>query len=471
MKKIGLKIIYIFFISLFSLFIGMLVMHEVPALPTQINKTSFFAPFLHDLFHHLKEPLSQLTLQLILIVSVTRLFGYLCMKISQPSVVGQIIAGIVMGPSLMGYFFPEFFNFIFPPESLKSLKLVSNLGLIFYMFIIGMELDIQALKNKAHQAVVISNAGIIIPFSLGIILSLFLYKSHAPETISLIPFVLFIGIAMSITAFPVLARIVQERGISKTNLGVLALTCAAIDDVTAWCLLVGVIAIATAGSIYGFLITLILSIAYVLFMLKIVKPFLKEYSRHYLLEKNLHKTVVTAFFVVMLASSYISDIIGIHALFGAFMAGIAMPHNLVFKKNFVEKIEDVSLVLLLPTFFVLSGLNTQINLLNDWSKWLLCLVVIIVAVAGKFGGCTIATKLVGENWKNSLSIGVLMNSRGLMELIVLNVGYELGILKSEMFTIFVFMALITTFLTNPGLNLIEYIFKNHKDIDKTNELD
>ncbi|MGE3824313.1 MAG: cation:proton antiporter [Bacteroidia bacterium] len=391
-------------------------------------------------------------------MSISRLFGYLFTKIRQPSVVGEIVAGIVLGPSLVGMYFPEFSAFLFPVESLKPLQFFSQIGLVLFMFIIGMELDVKVLKHKAQQAVVISHASIVFPYFLGVLLSLFIYKEYCPDTVAFLPFALFMGIAMSITAFPVLARIVQERGITKTHIGTLAITCAAADDVTAWCILAAVIAIVKAGNIYNALFTIALSVGYVLIMLKVVQPFLKKFGSIYVSKENLNKTVVAFIFIVMLGSAYMTEVIGIHALFGAFLAGVVMPQNLNFKKVLVEKIEDVSLVLLLPLFFVFTGLRTQIGLLNDPSHWLVCFIVIAVAVTGKFGGSMVAARIVGEDWKSSLSIGALMNTRGLMELIVLNIGYDLGILSPEIFAMMVIMALSTTLMTNPVLEFIDWIF-------------
>ncbi len=414
--------------------------------------------YLHELIKNVNEPLAILILQFIVILSVTRFFGFICLKISQPSVIGQIAAGIVLGPSLLGYFYPEYLNFLFSPASLKPLSLFSQVGLMFYMFIVGMEIDIFVLKNKARQAIAISTAGIMAPFILGVLLAYFIFNLFAPPSTPFISFALFFGIAMSITAFPVLARILQERDLTKSNIGKLALTCAAVNDVTAWCLLACITAIATAGNINTALITVFLAIMYILVMIKIVRPIILKYSENYLPNRILHQTIVSLIFVVLFASSYTTYAFGIHALFGAFMAGVIMPHNVAFRKNFTEKIEDVSLVVLLPIFFVYSGLRTDIQLLNQSSEWLICLLVILVAIAGKFGGCVVASRAVGETWKDSLFIGTLMNTRGLMELIVLNVGFDLGILTSEIFTILVLMALITTFLTNPALDLINRFF-------------
>ncbi|MCG3166395.1 MAG: Glutathione-regulated potassium-efflux system protein KefB [Bacteroidia bacterium] len=419
---------------------------------------SVFETFVKEFVHNLKHPLAILIIQLIIIISISRLFGYLFTKIRQPSVVGEIVAGIVLGPSLVGMYFPEFSAFLFPAESLKPLQFFSQIGLVLFMFIIGMELDVKVLKHKAQQAVVISHASIVFPYFLGVLLSLFIYKEYCPDTVEFMPFALFMGIAMSITAFPVLARIVQERGITKTHIGTLAITCAAADDVTAWCILAAVIAIVKAGNIYNALFTIALSVGYVIVMLKIVQPFLKKFGSVYVSKENLNKTVVAFIFIIMLGSAYMTEVIGIHALFGAFLAGVIMPQNLNFKKVLVEKIEDVSLVLLLPLFFVFTGLRTQIGLLNDPTHWLVCFIVIAVAVVGKFGGSMVAARIVGEDWKSSLSIGALMNTRGLMELIVLNIGYDLGILSPEIFAMMVLMALSTTLMTNPVLEFIDWIF-------------
>lgn len=437
---------------------GKLIATEASIAPDTITSLSIFQIFGNEFIHNLKHPLAILIIQLIIIISVSRLFGYLFTKIRQPSVVGEIVAGIVLGPSLVGMYFPEFSAFLFPAESLKPLQFFSQIGLVLFMFIIGMELDVKVLKHKAQQAIVISHASIVFPYFLGVLLSLFIYKEYCPDTVEFMPFALFMGIAMSITAFPVLARIVQERGITKTHIGTLAITCAAADDVTAWCILAAVIAIVKAGNIYNALFTIALSAGYVIVMLKVVQPFLKKFGSVYVSKENLNKTVVAFIFIIMLGSAYMTEVIGIHALFGAFLAGVIMPQNLNFKKVLVEKIEDVSLVLLLPLFFVFTGLRTQIGLLNDPTHWLVCFIVIAVAVLGKFGGSMVAARIVGENWKSSLSIGALMNTRGLMELIVLNIGYDLGILSPEIFAMMVLMALSTTLMTNPVLELIDWVF-------------
>jgi Kef-type K+ transport system membrane component KefB len=422
------------------------------ATPFQLFKIGFL-----ESLHH---PLAILILQISTIICVARLFGTLANKIGQPTVVGEIIAGIVLGPSLLGFVSPEISEFLFSKASVVNLQFLSQIGLILFMFIIGMELDLKVLKNKANAAIVVSHASIIFPYFLGIGLAYILFEQFAPPGISFLEFSLFMGIAMSITAFPVLARIIQERGLTKTNLGIMAITCAAADDVTAWCLLAAVVALVKAGSFLSAVFTIVLAIVYVLFMIFAVQPVLRKMGEVYVSKEMVNKKVVGIVFLVLLLSSYLTEIIGIHALFGAFLAGVIMPQNLSFKKIMTEKIEDVSLVLLLPLFFVFTGLRTQIGLLSDGNLWPICILIIAVAIVGKFGGSAIAARVVGQSWKESLSIGALMNTRGLMELIVLNIGYDLGILSNEIFTMLVLMALSTTFLTGPSLDLINRIFRN-----------
>ncbi|OXA87391.1 cation:proton antiporter [Flavobacterium hercynium] len=416
--------------------------------------------FLHSMVDNLKHPLAILLAQIVTIILVARLFGWVFRKIGQPSVIGEMIAGIVLGPSLVGMYFPEFSGALFPKESLGNLQFLSQIGLILFMFVIGMELDLKVLKNKAHESVVISHASIVIPFALGLTFAYFIYGTFAPQGVEFSSFGLFMGIAMSITAFPVLARIVQERGMQKTKLGTIAITCAAADDITAWCILAVVIAIVKAGSLLSSLYVIGLAIIYVIVMLKIVRPFLKRVGDLNSTRESLNKPVVAIFFLTLLFSAYASELIGIHALFGAFLAGAIMPENNKFRNIFIEKVEDVSIIVLLPLFFVFTGLRTQIGLLNDPYLWKVTGVIIVVAVVGKFFGSALAAKFVGQNWKDSLAIGALMNTRGLMELVVLNIGYDLGVLSTEIFTMMVIMALVTTFMTGPALDFIGYIFKD-----------
>lgn len=464
MRRFRSTIFYVAIILVFGLFIYWIIQEGVKL----ESGREVFIPnsghgawydFIDSLKHSFGHPLSILLLQIVAIILTARAFGWICIKIKQPVVIGEMIAGIVLGPSLLGLYFPDFFQTLFPPDSLGNLQFLSQIGLILFMFIVGMELDLHVLKNKAHDAVVISHASIILPFSLGVGLAYFLYESYAPENVQFLSYALFIGIAMSITAFPVLARIVQERGLQKTKLGTVVITCAAADDITAWCLLAAVIAIVKAGSFASALYTIALALAYVLLMIKIVRPFIHRIGNISTTKESLSKPIVAIFFLMLIMSAYTTEVIGIHALFGAFMAGAIMPENNKFRNVFIEKVEDVALVLLLPLFFVFTGLRTQIGLLSDPSLWLVTGLIILVAVVGKFVGSALAAKFVGQNWKDSLSIGALMNTRGLMELVVLNIGYDLGVLSAELFSMMVVMALVTTFMTGPALDTINWFFK------------
>jgi Kef-type K+ transport system membrane component KefB len=469
MKNIKNTLIYIGILGAFFTFIYW-ILHFGETLEGGRNivekqlESSYFSQFIESIGHNLVHPVGLILAQIVIIIIVSRIFAYIFRKIHQPTVIGEIIAGIALGPSLLGMFFPEFSSALFPANSLGNLNLLSQVGLILFMYMVGMELDVKVIQSKVKDAVVVSNAGILIPFTLGIGLAYFIYESFAPDNVAFLSFGLFLGLAMSITAFPVLARIVQERGIHKTRLGTLVLTCAAADDITAWCMLAAIIAIAKAGSFMSSLYVILLSIMYVLIMLKVVRPFLKRIGDLHASRENLSKQVVAIFFLTLLISAYTTEIIGIHALFGAFMAGTIMPDNTKFRNVFIQKIEDVALVLLLPLFFVFTGLRTQIGLLNDIYLWKVTGLIILVAITGKFAGSAIASKIMGQNWRDSLTIGALMNTRGLMELVVLNIGYDLGILSPEVFSMMVIMALLTTFMTGPALDLIERIFKEKRTI-------
>lgn len=412
-----------------------------------------------NLLSRFQHPIALLFIQIIIVCGFARFLGYVfSRKLKQPSVMGEIVAGIVLGPSLLGFYFPDTMGFLFPQASLPTLSTLSQIGLILFMFIIGMELDISVLKTKAHSAIIISHASIVIPFFLGMVLAYIFYTNHAPQNVSFLSFSLFIGIAMSITAFPVLARILQERNLTRTPLGALVLTCAAADDVTAWILLAIIVTISKAGDLNSALFTIGLSAAYILFMIYVIAPFLKRLGSIYISRENLTRTAVALILMIVFLSSLTTEVIGIHALFGAFLAGVVMPSEGNLKKLISEKFEDIAVILFLPIFFVITGLRTEINLLNDSELWNVFGLVILVAVVGKFLGSAIAAKIAGSNWEDSLSIGALMNTRGLMELVVLNIGYDLGILSPEIFAVFVLMALVTTLSTGPLLDGIQKFF-------------
>ena len=411
------------------------------------------------LLNRLSHPLPVLLLQIIVILTVARLFGMIAVRLGQQPVIGEILAGIFLGPSLLGWIFPDTSAFVFPEESLKGLQALSQFGLIFFMFIIGTELDIGKVKNNSRDAVMISHSSIALSFFLGVGLAYFSFQTYAPAGVTFLSFSLFLGISMSITAFPVLARILRERGLTDSPLGVLAITCAATDDLTAWCMLAAIIAIVKAGSIAGALMTFCLAIAYVIFMLYVVRFQVNKWISRYLAQNKNPHLLVSGALLVLLLSAYIAEVIGIHALFGAFTAGVVMSEQADLREALRQKLEDISLLIMLPVFFALTGLRTQIGLLNQGTLWLVCGGITGLAILGKFGGSALVAKLMGRPWKEALSIGALMNTRGLMELIVLNIGYDLGILSPEIFAMLVIMALATTFMTGPLLGGINWYFR------------
>src|SRR5574344_1455311 len=447
-----------------TLFVGDTIFNTSSALSSVDTSLTPFNLFMSFIEGNLRNPLTILLLQIIVVLVAVRFFGFLFNLIGQPGVIGEIVAGIVLGPSLLGLFFPEIQTYVFPENSLGNLALLSQIGLVLFMFVIGMELDFDLLKNKITETLVISHAGILFPFLLGVVGACAVYSVYVSSHIAFFPFALFVGISMSITAFPVLARIIQERNMTKTHTGLLSIASAANDDVTAWCLLAVVIAIAKAGSVAGALFSILAAILYIVTMFAIVRPFLKKIGEIYANQEVINKTFVAFILLVLVLSACITEIIGIHALFGAFLAGVVMPQNTGFRKIMMGKIEDISLVFFLPLFFAYTGLRTQVGLIDSADLWLVCLLFTILAIAGKLGGCAVAARLTGSSWKESLQIGTLMNTRGLMELVALNIGYEMGVLPPHIFVILVIMALVTTFITTPLLHLIEWLYKVKKEI-------
>ncbi|MDR1504286.1 MAG: cation:proton antiporter [Prevotella sp.] len=476
MKKYRNLVFYTSIIGLFSALIYFIVRvgrHNLEAKQNVYGLASTTSAW-NDFIHHLTEdfgaPVAILLLQIVVILLAVRIFGWICQKIGQPTVVGEIFAGVVLGPSLLGHYFPQVSEFLFPVSSLENIRFLSQIGLILFMFIVGMELNLKTLKNRANNALIISHTSIAVCFTLGVLVAYYLFGNFTHQSTIFLPFALFMGIAMSIAAFPVMARIIHERGINKTPLGATIITCAAIDDITAWCLLAAVIAVVKAGSFASSLFIILLALLYVLAMFKIVRPFLKRIADLQSSNRTISKSVIGVFFLILFLSAYATEVIGIHALFGAFLAGVIMPPNLNFRNLFTEKIEDVSLVLLLPLFFVFTGLRTEIGLLNEPGLWMICGGIVFLAIFGKTMGSAIAARFVGNNWKDSLTIGALMNTRGLMELVVLNIGLDLGILTPEVFAMMVVMALTTTFMTSPLLSIIDKVFKKKQaDTDLVQE--
>lgn len=430
-------------------------------------KEGFFV-FKDLLMHHVESSIGILLLQIIVILITCRLFGWLFAKMQQPTVIGEIVAGIVLGPSVLGHLLPSVSAFLFPFDSLQNINMLSQFGLILFMFAIGMELNITEVRQKLKETILISHTSTIFPFFLGMVTAYFLYNKYAYESTPFLSFALFVSIALSITAFPVLARIIQEKGLTKTHLGTISLASAANGDITAWCLLAVVVAIAQAGSMLSAIYNIGFSFIYLLLMFTVIRPFLRMIGHIYHNKEVVDKGLVAFMFLLLIVSSYLTEILGLHALFGAFVAGVVMPDNIKFRKIMTEKVEDVSLALFLPLFFVSTGLRTEIGLLNSPELWYMCGIFILVAIIGKFGGSLVAARFVGETWKDSLYIGSLMNTRGLMELVVLTIGYDMKILTPPIFVMLVLMTLVTTFMTTPLISFIQFCYqvfgkyKSHK---------
>jgi K+:H+ antiporter len=398
-----------------------------------------------------------LLLALAAVILTGRLLASLLQRIGQPPVIGEVLAGILLGPSLLGWISREWLGMatspLLPQEVAPHLSLIAQLGVILYMFLVGLEFNAGLLRSQAHAAVAISHASIMVPFLLGSALALGLFGRLAPAGVPFTSFALFMGVALAVTAFPVLARILTDRGMAQTDLGVLALSCAAVDDVTAWCLL-ALVAGVVQSQVSGAVQVILLSLAYIAAMLVLVRPIAARLiaGTH---GSGLGPTAIAVTFAALLLSAFTTELIGIHAVFGAFLLGVIIPHDSHIAQSLKLGLEQVVLVLLLPAFFAYTGMRTQIGLVSGWEHWLICAVIILVASLGKFGGTLAAARLAGLDWRTSSSLGILMNTRGLMELIVLNIGLDLGVISPTLFAMMVLMALATTLATTPLLGLLE----------------
>lgn len=399
--------------------------------------------------------LSPHLLTLIVVIAFARLMGLLFRKIGQPPVMGEVLGGIILGPSFFGLFFPGTTSFLFHPDSLVFLKHIAEIGICLYLFVMGLEIDLPRLQKSARSAFLISQLSIIVPFGLGVMLAYFIYEDYAPKGFGFLEFALFIGVSMSVTAFPVLARILSDSPLHKTRLGDLALTCAAIDDIAAWCL-VAVVTGITSASLSGAGVTIGLTVAYVFFMMLVVRPYFSKVIPE--LEKKFEKMPegLLAFSILgALISATITEMIGVHALFGAFLFGAVIPHDSFIAHDISHRLQDFLRILFLPAFFALTGMKTQISLISGNEDWFFCGLIIVLAIAGKFGGAFVGGVLSGHTKRESTILGILMNTRGLVELIVLNIGLSLGVLTPRLFTMLVLMALVTTFMAGPLLRLTQ----------------
>lgn len=406
-----------------------------------------------ELAGRLRQPLALLLLQMVVVIAAARLLGRLIRRFGQPAVIGEILAGVLLGPSLLGLLWPQALEFLFPPAALGPLQLLAQLGVLLFMFGVGLELDLGELRRQARAALVVSHASMALPLLLGMGLALALFPLLAPAGVPFQSFALFFGIAMSVTAFPVLARILEERRISDTPIGRSAIASAAVGDASAWCLLALVVALVTARGPGLALLTVALTLAFVLAVHLLFKPLLAQLFAARLAADRGGSSALALALVLLLGCAAFTEVIGIHALFGAFLAGTAMPRGMAFRAPLKERLQSFSMVGLLPLFFALTGLRTRIGMLQGLQDWLLCGLIVLAAVAGKLGGTVLAARWTGSPWREAFALGALMNTRGLMELIVLNLGYDLGILSARVFTMLVLMALLTTCMAGPLLSL------------------
>ena len=400
--------------------------------------------------------LPTLLLQIVVILVAIRMAGWVCHKLRQPQVVGEMMAGIVLGPSVLGALAPGVSGVIFPASSLPFLESLSQIGLVLYLYAVGLEHDPRTLKGHGATAFLTSHASIAIPFVLGATLSLFLYPRLADDRTTFIQFALFLGAAMSITAFPVLARILEEEHLVNTPVGGIAIICAAVNDVTGWLIVAAVLLLVHAqhaavplyAAVPG---TLLYSAVMLLLVPRMLRPLAKRFE----LRGTLSQPLLGFVLLVGFSSAYATERLGIHPLFGAFLAGVATPKDHGFGKAVARRVEDVTVVLLLPLFFAFSGLRTRIGLLNGWDAWLYLGAILVVAIVGKFGGAAFAARATGVSWRESAALGALVNTRGLVELVMLNIGLDAGVISPSLFAIMVLMAITTTVMTTP---LVDWIY-------------
>ena len=398
-------------------------------------------------------------LDIAIVVAVARLMGRLFVRFRQPAVIGEIVGGILLGPSLLGLLPGALPAVLFPPDIRPYLSVIAQLGLVLFMFIVGLEVDLALIRSRRRVATAVSLSSIALPFALGVLLAMVLYPEHSGGSgghgpVSPVAFALFIGSAMSITAFPVLARILTERRMHRTPIGVLALACAAIDDVVAWSLLALVIAVAVGGTLAGFGVIVLLTVVYAAVMVLVVRPLLARTVARYRAAGRLTPDVLAVVLIGLLLSACATEAIGIHAIFGAFVFGAIMPRSEPgLTRSVLQRLEQVSTLLLLPVFFVVAGL--QVDVRGVGSRGLVeLLLILVVAIGGKFLGALAAARLQRVPNRQAVALGVLMNTRGLTEIVILQVGAQLGVLDQPLYTLMVIMALVTTIMTEPLLRWV-----------------
>lgn len=405
-----------------------------------------------------------LTVEIGLIIAVSRLLGVVFRRFQQPQVIGEIVAGLLLGPSFFGWVAPGAAASLFPSDTFPFLQILAEYGIVFFMFLVGLELNLALLRHRGWAAAAISGASIVTPFALGAGLGVLLHRTFAGENIPLGLFAIFMGTAMSVTAFPVLARILIERDLLRSKVGVMTLTCAAVGDLVAWCLLSTVVALGRTHEISAGILTFARALLFVAVMAIIVRPLLTRLQALHESRATLSQNLLAVVLLLLVGSAATAQAIGLHAIFGAFLLGAAMPKNGRFARELADKLEDFAVVFLLPIYFAHTGLRTHIDLLNRPDLWMTAVAIIGVAIAGKFAGSTLVARLVGLTWREASALGVLLNTRGLMELVILNIALDLGLITPTLFTLMVLMAVVTTVITTPALAIIYPVERIRADV-------
>jgi len=398
-------------------------------------------------------PLMNTLVSMAMVLATATAVGCVVSRLGQPRVIGELLAGVLLGPSFFGGIMPHLATYLLPATVMPYIAMLAQLGVVLYMFQVGLQLDVELIRGRAHSAAFMSHASIIVPLVFGAALALFLYPRFSTNDVSFLAFGMFVGVAMAVAAFPVLARILNERGLSRTHIGAMALTCAAVDDVTAWLLLAVVVGLVRHANTADAVATLASTVLFIAVSFTLVRPLLRGLAGR-VEARATPRAVLASALAGLLISAAATEWIGIHAVFGAFIFGAVIPRDSSLARSATQRLEGLT-VLLLPAYFAFTGMRTEVGLVSGWMDWALCGVIICTATAGKLGGTFTAARLAGMERSSALRLGILLNTRGLMELVVLNIALELHVISPELFTMMVIMAVVTTMMTTPVLQWLD----------------